>query len=120
MGPRISLDAVEKRKILYCPEFNPGRLARSPSLYRPSYPDSQLLVKWYFGPYLSRTNHTKLKWNFIFFLQTKKKARLTILVSHRYRPVAFLNFYLRQFSIKCVFSTLAETVRCDYVISFVV
>jgi hypothetical protein len=32
-------EAVEKRKILHCRESNPGRLARSPSLYRLSYPE---------------------------------------------------------------------------------
>jgi hypothetical protein len=38
VGPRTGLDAVEKRKILYCQEPNPGRRDRSPSLYRLSYP----------------------------------------------------------------------------------
>jgi hypothetical protein len=63
MGPRTGLDAVEKRKILYCEEFNPGRLALSPLLYRLSYCESRLLVKWYFVPYLSSISHTKLKRN---------------------------------------------------------
>jgi hypothetical protein len=37
VGPRVGLDAV-KRKILHCRESNPGRPARSPSLYRlPAY-----------------------------------------------------------------------------------
>jgi hypothetical protein len=40
MGPRVGLDAVEKRKILQCRESNPGHPACSPSLYRLSYPDS--------------------------------------------------------------------------------
>jgi hypothetical protein len=31
MGPRFSLDAVEKRNILPCREWNPGLLARTPS-----------------------------------------------------------------------------------------
>jgi hypothetical protein len=39
VGPRVSLDAVEKRKILHCRESNPGRPPRSPSLDRLSYPD---------------------------------------------------------------------------------
>jgi hypothetical protein len=34
------LDAVEKVKILHCRESNPGCPARSPSLYRLSYPNS--------------------------------------------------------------------------------
>jgi hypothetical protein len=42
MGPRFGLDAVDKRKILYWRESNPGRSARSPSLYRLSYPDSHI------------------------------------------------------------------------------
>jgi hypothetical protein len=33
VGPGVSLDDVE-RKILHCPEPNPGRPARRPSLYR--------------------------------------------------------------------------------------
>jgi hypothetical protein len=36
MGPRAGLDAVEKRKSL-ATAWNPGRLARSPSLYRVNY-----------------------------------------------------------------------------------
>jgi hypothetical protein len=39
-GPRVGLDAVEKRKILHCEESNLGRPARSSPLYRLSYPDS--------------------------------------------------------------------------------
>jgi hypothetical protein len=39
LGPKSSLDAVKKRKILPCRESNPGRLALSPSRYRMSYPD---------------------------------------------------------------------------------
>jgi hypothetical protein len=39
VGPRVGLDAVGKRKILHCWEANPGRPARSPSLYRLSYPE---------------------------------------------------------------------------------
>jgi hypothetical protein len=31
VGPRVGLDAVEKRQILYCRESNPGRPARSSS-----------------------------------------------------------------------------------------
>jgi hypothetical protein len=34
VGPTVSLDAVEKRKILHCRELNAGTRARSPSLYR--------------------------------------------------------------------------------------
>jgi hypothetical protein len=37
-GPRASLEAVEKRKILHCRESNPGAPACSQSLYRLSYP----------------------------------------------------------------------------------
>jgi hypothetical protein len=33
VGRRAGLDAVEKRKILHCRESNPGRPARSTSLY---------------------------------------------------------------------------------------
>jgi hypothetical protein len=34
VGTRVGLDAVEKRKILLCREWNPDRPARSPLLYR--------------------------------------------------------------------------------------
>jgi hypothetical protein len=44
VGPRVGLDAVEKRKILHSWESNPGRAACSPSLYRLSYPNS--LFHW--------------------------------------------------------------------------
>jgi hypothetical protein len=44
VGPRVGLDDVEKRKIVHCRESNPGRPARSPSLYRLSYPHT-LFVK---------------------------------------------------------------------------
>jgi hypothetical protein len=40
VGPRVRLDAVEKRKIFHCRESNPGPPAHSPSLYRLIYPDS--------------------------------------------------------------------------------
>jgi hypothetical protein len=39
-GPRAGLGAVERKIILYCQGSNPGRPARSPSLYRLSYPDA--------------------------------------------------------------------------------
>jgi hypothetical protein len=42
MGVRAGVDEVEKRKILHCRESNPDRPAYSPSLYRLSYPDSQI------------------------------------------------------------------------------
>jgi hypothetical protein len=42
VGLRIGLYAEEKRKILHCRDSNPSRPARSPSLYRLSYPDSHL------------------------------------------------------------------------------
>jgi hypothetical protein len=44
VGPRVGLDAVEKRKILHCQKSNPGRAARSPSLHQLSYPDSTICV----------------------------------------------------------------------------
>jgi hypothetical protein len=44
VGPGAGLDAEDKRKIVHCPKSNPGRPARSPSLYRLSYPDSVLAV----------------------------------------------------------------------------
>jgi hypothetical protein len=34
VGPTLSVDTAEKSKILYCRESNPGRPARSHSLYR--------------------------------------------------------------------------------------
>jgi hypothetical protein len=40
-GPRAGLGAMEKRKILQCWEWNAGRPACSPSLYRLSYPGFQ-------------------------------------------------------------------------------
>jgi hypothetical protein len=40
VGPRADLGAVEKRKIFSCRESNPGHPARSPSLYRLTYPNS--------------------------------------------------------------------------------
>jgi hypothetical protein len=54
VSPRAGPDAVEKRKILHCRESNPGRLVRSPLLYRLSYPDSfykqcRLKREWYFS-----------------------------------------------------------------------
>jgi hypothetical protein len=39
VGLRVGLDAVEKRRILHCRGSNSGRPARSPSLYRLSYPN---------------------------------------------------------------------------------
>jgi hypothetical protein len=41
VGPRFSLDAVEKSKILHCRESNISRPACSPSLYLLCYPDSR-------------------------------------------------------------------------------
>jgi hypothetical protein len=46
VGPRDGLDAVEERKILPCRESNPGRPARSPSLYRLNHPDSLNWIKF--------------------------------------------------------------------------
>jgi hypothetical protein len=41
VGPRVSLDAVEKTKISYPYwQLNPGCSAHGPSPYCPSYPDS--------------------------------------------------------------------------------
>jgi hypothetical protein len=40
VGPRASLDDVEKRKFLTLPGLEPGRPARNLSLYRLSYPGS--------------------------------------------------------------------------------
>jgi hypothetical protein len=41
VGPRVGLDAVEKRKISFpCQKATPGCQARSPSLYRLGYPGS--------------------------------------------------------------------------------
>jgi hypothetical protein len=37
VGPRVDLDAVERRKILPLPGIEPQRPARNPSLYRVSY-----------------------------------------------------------------------------------
>jgi hypothetical protein len=37
VGPRVGLNATEKRKILHCRELNPGNPSRSPLLYRLSY-----------------------------------------------------------------------------------
>jgi hypothetical protein len=42
VGPRFGLDAVEKRKTCLYQESKPGWPARSPLLYRLSYPDSYL------------------------------------------------------------------------------
>jgi hypothetical protein len=39
VGPRAGLDAVEMRKIVQYRESNRGHQARSPSLYRLSYPN---------------------------------------------------------------------------------
>jgi hypothetical protein len=44
VGPRIGLDAVVKRKILYCRRSNHGRPARRPSLYRVRYSVSSLII----------------------------------------------------------------------------
>jgi hypothetical protein len=44
VGPRAGLDVVDKRKIFHCQEWNPGCSARSPSLYRLSYPDSIIII----------------------------------------------------------------------------
>jgi hypothetical protein len=44
VGPGVSLDAEEKRKILHCQELNPGRTACSPSLYQLSCSNSNLLL----------------------------------------------------------------------------
>jgi hypothetical protein len=38
VGPRVDLDAVEKRKVLLLQGFEPG--PSSPSLYRLNYPES--------------------------------------------------------------------------------
>jgi hypothetical protein len=43
VGPRVGLDAVEKRKIFHCWESNPNHSARSPLLFRLSYPDPYML-----------------------------------------------------------------------------
>jgi hypothetical protein len=43
VGLKVGLDTVDKRKIsCSCWESNPGRLAYSSSLYRPSYPGYQI------------------------------------------------------------------------------
>jgi hypothetical protein len=42
VGPRAGLEAVKKREIVSCRKLNPGLPARSPSLYRLSYPDSSV------------------------------------------------------------------------------
>jgi hypothetical protein len=56
MGLRAGLDAVDKRKIFpYC-ESNPGRPARSPSLYRLSYPDSFYISLTRINRYVVRLN----------------------------------------------------------------
>jgi hypothetical protein len=44
VGIRACLDDMEKRKILPLPGIDPGRPARSPSLYRLSYSDSRIYV----------------------------------------------------------------------------
>jgi hypothetical protein len=41
VGPRVGFNTVEKIKILPCRESNPGRPARSLSLYRLSYPEGK-------------------------------------------------------------------------------
>jgi hypothetical protein len=38
VGPRVGMNAVEKKKICACRKSNPGRLSRGPSLYQLSYP----------------------------------------------------------------------------------
>jgi hypothetical protein len=43
VGPRVGLDAVERRKILHYRELNPGHPASKPSVYRLSYPNSKTL-----------------------------------------------------------------------------
>jgi hypothetical protein len=40
VGPRVGLNAVEKRKILHCQELNPSRVACSPSLFQLSHLNS--------------------------------------------------------------------------------
>jgi hypothetical protein len=48
VGPRAGPDTVEHRKISCpCPESNPGRSARSPSLYLLSYPGSYIIFNNY-------------------------------------------------------------------------
>jgi hypothetical protein len=38
VGPQVGLNAMEKRKNLYCRDSNPGLRVRSLSAYRLSYP----------------------------------------------------------------------------------
>jgi hypothetical protein len=45
VGPRVGLDAVEKRRKLHCWESNPDCTVRSPSLYRMISPDSSIIVQ---------------------------------------------------------------------------
>jgi hypothetical protein len=45
-GPTAGLDAVEKRKILHCWEWNPGHPARNPSPYRLSCPRLPKILRW--------------------------------------------------------------------------
>jgi hypothetical protein len=45
VSPRDGLDAAEKRKILHFRESNPCSPARSPSLNRLSYPDSNMYLE---------------------------------------------------------------------------
>jgi hypothetical protein len=44
LGPSVGLDDVERGEIMHYRETNPGRPARSPSLYRLSNPDSIIIT----------------------------------------------------------------------------
>jgi hypothetical protein len=61
VDPRAGMDAVEKRKILQCRAWNPGRPARSPSLYWLNH--SQLIKKIIIPRPLSQAT----SYNFIIF-----------------------------------------------------
>jgi hypothetical protein len=45
VGPRVGLDAMEKKKVCSCREPNPDSPVRSPSLYRLSY-TNRSMYRW--------------------------------------------------------------------------
>jgi hypothetical protein len=67
VGPKVNLDAVENRNILHCRESNPGRPARSRSLYLLRYHNTQsskLCLLWLLIPNTKNVRSIFIFWTY--------------------------------------------------------